>query len=116
MPRIIMILWEHMVFKPYSFIFIWPVLPPPLIPIIIYFLYFLCFFKKYNFLLKNKYIYHFNCCLLQVAQYIGLKEGSVESHEPPWITLDGVLPKLWVIDAQRIFLLILMIIISPYGR
>ena len=71
MPRIIMIFWEHMVHKPYSFIFIRPVLPPPLISIIIYFLHFFIFFKKMffkkcNFLLKT------NIFIILIAVYCRL--------------------------------------------
>ena len=68
MPRIIMIFCDYMVYEAYSFIFIRPILPLPLIFIIIYCLFFLCF-----------------------------------SYKPLWLTLDGVFPKLWVIDAQRSF-------------
>ena len=53
MPRIMMVLWQHIFHEPYSFIFIRPVPPLPLILI------FLTFF----FFKKN--IYNLNCTLLK---------------------------------------------------
>ena len=116
MPRTMMVLWEHMFHESYSFIFIRPVPLPPLM--FIFHISYFCFFLKniYNFLLeKNIYsILIVLCCRLDCKFSIywikGMKRGAA------WATLDGVLSKLWVTDAQKNFGLILVIITSPHEK